>query len=418
MYIFAQFCTRPYFFNHKLITMKKKNLLFLPLMLCFLGTFAQFEVTKPSGSDGLQLNIPNTNGYNWSIRSEVKGNWNHSNPLNFHDNNNYILFQLLSDKHANLNGRLELMSYSRMHFVDKGTKGYANGFDFNSYTSYPGFLLETHKTSYNSGFYCDNYWFSIYSAGSANRLLRVYDSNAGMQEKWYIDGNGYARTNSDERVKENIKDVDGTLSQLLNLKAKKYNHKKDKNGNNKSGVLNDSLGEEPGVDSSFYDNSKKKYYGFLAQDVEKIFPDIVDENEEGTKFVCYEQFIPLLLEALREQNNRIENQQKEIDKLKKKKSLKDANIEDGQFYKNVLYQNAPNPFSEISKIKYFIKEDVQSAMLNVYNMSGTQLKSIPIHQKGNGFITIVGNEFVAGMYMYALIADGEIVDSKQMILTK
>jgi len=56
-------------------------------------------------------------------------------------------------------------------------------------------------------------------------------------------------------------------------------------------------------------------------------------------------------------------------------------------------------------------------MITVYNMNGTQLKSIELHQKGDGSITVNGGEFNAGMYMYALIADGQVVDTKSMILT-
>jgi len=83
----------------------------------------------------------------------------------------------------------------------------------------------------------------------------------------------------------------------------------------------------------------------------------------------------------------------------------------------VLYQNSPNPFSVSTKIEYYLPADVQKATIYIYDMNGTQLKSIPLNQKGNGSITINGNELKAGMYMYSLIADGQVVDTKRMILT-
>jgi hypothetical protein len=46
-----------------------------------------------------------------------------------------------------------------------------------------------------------------------------------------------------------------------------------------------------------------------------------------------------------------------------------------------------------------------------------QLKSIGLHQKGEGSIAIEGNELKPGMYLYALIADGQIIDTKKMVLT-
>lgn len=51
------------------------------------------------------------------------------------------------------------------------------------------------------------------------------------------------------------------------------------------------------------------------------------------------------------------------------------------------------------------------------NMNGTQLISIQLHLRGDGSITVNGNEFKAGMYLYALIADGNVINTKRMILT-
>jgi hypothetical protein len=51
-------------------------------------------------------------------------------------------------------------------------------------------------------------------------------------------------------------------------------------------------------------------------------------------------------------------------------------------------------------------------------MQGEQLKQIAITDRGEGQQTISGSEFPAGMYLYALLADGKEVDVKRMILTK
>jgi len=57
-------------------------------------------------------------------------------------------------------------------------------------------------------------------------------------------------------------------------------------------------------------------------------------------------------------------------------------------------------------------------MIYIYNMSGMQIKSISIPEKGYGTITINGSDLQAGMYLYTLIVDGKEVDTKRMILTK
>lgn len=51
-------------------------------------------------------------------------------------------------------------------------------------------------------------------------------------------------------------------------------------------------------------------------------------------------------------------------------------------------------------------------------MNGDQIAEYPIANRGEASITIDGGSLNAGMYLYALIADGKVVDTKRMILTK
>jgi len=51
-------------------------------------------------------------------------------------------------------------------------------------------------------------------------------------------------------------------------------------------------------------------------------------------------------------------------------------------------------------------------------MNGIQLKNYIISERGKKNIIINGSEFNAGMYLYALINDNKVIDTKRMILTK
>jgi hypothetical protein len=51
-------------------------------------------------------------------------------------------------------------------------------------------------------------------------------------------------------------------------------------------------------------------------------------------------------------------------------------------------------------------------------MSGAEIVAFPIDTFGQGELTIDGGTLRAGMYLYSLIADGQLIDTKQMILTK
>ena len=68
------------------------------------------------------------------------------------------------------------------------------------------------------------------------------------------------------------------------------------------------------------DRSKAKFsYGFISQDVEKLFPDIV-EDFEGIKMLAYTNFIPLLTKAIQEQQHQIEDLKKGNELLKNEMS--------------------------------------------------------------------------------------------------
>ena len=70
------------------------------------------------------------------------------------------------------------------------------------------------------------------------------------------------------------------------------------------------------------DENEKQKIGLLAQDIEKVFPELVSESN-GIKSVNYQGLVPVLINALKEQDVLIKEQQSilseqqsEIDKLK------------------------------------------------------------------------------------------------------
>ena len=81
-----------------------------------------------------------------------------------------------------------------------------------------------------------------------------------------------------------------------------------------------------------------------------------------------------------------------------------------------LFQNTPNPFRTQTEILYYLPENAENAVINVFSLNGNMLLSKPLTKTGNGSITISGSELEAGMYIYTLAIGGVEVDSKRMIL--
>ncbi len=69
-------------------------------------------------------------------------------------------------------------------------------------------------------------------------------------------------------------------------------------------------------------------------------------------------------------------------------------------------------------LTYNIESNVQDARLYVYDLTGRQVKSYEIQDRGQGALTVKAYELEAGTYIYTLIVDNREIDSKKMILTK
>jgi hypothetical protein len=83
-----------------------------------------------------------------------------------------------------------------------------------------------------------------------------------------------------------------------------------------------------------------------------------------------------------------------------------------------LEQNIPNPFNENTTIKYYVPSNVQTAIITVRTMDGKALRKFVIEEKGFGQIIISGGTLANGTYIYDMVADGKLVSSNKMVLTK
>jgi hypothetical protein len=139
-------------------------------------------------------------------------------------------------------------------------------------------LLGSTVTNSATDFSLENTAFVIGNGtNSANRsdaLVVKFNGDATLA--------GNLNINSDARLKANIVSLGSTLSKLLQIDGKSYTMKKDE--------------------------SEKQKIGLLAQDIEKVFPELVSESN-GIKSVNYQGLVPVLINALKEQ-------QSEIDELK------------------------------------------------------------------------------------------------------
>jgi hypothetical protein len=256
---------------------------------------------------------------------------------------------------------------------------------------------------------------------------------------------------SDARFKSNVKQIESPLSKLLSLNGVSYDFS-DKlrrddllQRHNDANViegenLNEDdyeLSEKEIMDTEKYEayinqgEAKESKLGFIAQELQMIFPDLVEEDDLGYLGIDYNGLIPVIVEAMKEQQNMINEQNRRIELLEirltelgggiipPKSSAPTVIEETGNNATNTfLYQNVPNPFTERTEIKYFLPENSRNAQLYIFNMQGQNVKTVNISNYGNGSIFIQGAELAPGTYIYALYSNGKELDTKRMILTK
>lgn len=244
----------------------------------------------------------------------------------------------------------------------------------------------------------------------------------------YVNGNLSATTltqSSDKRLKQNILSLkNNVVSNLIQLNPVLYNLKQIEKQDT---LLDTRGGDSIAIVKRYNENSqefKKTHYGFLAQELQKIYPDLVYEGGDGYLEINYIGLIPLLVSSIQELNDKIYTLEKELNSEKSSimrnnapsKTLQEKDVTNESVA--ILFQNSPNPFSDKTEITYYLPQNIQSAFLYIYDMNGNQLKQITLTQKGNASIIINSRQFGAGMYLYSLIADNQLIDTKRMILTK
>jgi hypothetical protein len=75
----------------------------------------------------------------------------------------------------------------------------------------------------------------------------------------------------------------------------------------------------------------------------------------------------------------------------------------------------PNPFAEQTVITYYLPESAGKAQMLFYDNNGRLINSVDLKGTGHGKIQIFAGDLSRGTYTYALVVDGQIIDSKRMV---
>ncbi len=180
------------------------------------------------------------------------------------------------------------------------------------------------------------------NADPANAVSLYVDAGSNTYAG-YFNGNVHTTgnyTSSDIRWKKNIRTIDNSLNRILNLRGVYYDWRVD---------------EFP--DKGF---SKEKQIGVIAQEVEKVLPELVNTDNDGYKAVAYDKLTAVLIEAVKEQQKQIEllkNENKEL-------SSQVADLSEVNTKLSLQTKELDELRAEVEQLKSLVKEIVADEVKN------------------------------------------------------
>lgn len=272
---------------------------------------------------------------------------------------------------------------------------------------------------------------SISGQSSDNYSLYVYGSPSSYMA--YVNGSIYCTSlteSSDFRFKKNIQDFHNTeiFEKMSLLDAHQYEFKTkaeyEKTYISDVEAFRQSNNTEINDTIVYPKFPTGKRLGFIAQEVKEVYPEFVKiDSVTGYYGIEFTSFIPVLWEGVKAQNKLINELKIQIEALEaklitQKSAVMDESLDTDLTITNSFGQNNPNPFTENTIIKYQVSNEINKAMMYIFDMNGKLIDNYSLTNGSNNELVITGNTLDAGMYIYTMVCDGIEIGSKRMILTK
>lgn len=215
---------------------------------------------------------------------------------------------------------------------------------------------------------------------------------------------------SDRRYKTNIKTLDGAMDKVLAMRGTSYDFAADF------------------LPQNF---TAGKQVGFIAQEMKTIMPELVKEDANGMLAINYTGVIPVLVEALKEQHEVIEEKENRIAALEAQNNELQSRltrieaalgITTGRQSSNgktesVSAKVSPNPTSGLVTIDLLNASSAKTIVVNIIDASGRKVVTQTV-ASGEFNIQFDLSQLPAGVYVAQVMANGKMVSSNKVQLVK
>jgi len=232
----------------------------------------------------------------------------------------------------------------------------------------------------------------------------------GTVSKFYVNGLTYTNSlvvASDARYKQNIEKIGNAMNTIARLRGVKYdwNHERFPDRN--------------------FDQFKQS--GFIAQEVEQVYPEAVVKDENGYYAMNYSAIIPLLVEGTKEmyelyqaektRNDNLQSRLEQMERRLQQFELKTTGVSQESPAASIL-NITPNPVNSIAAIDVEIVNDFRTACIVIHDNTGRECARLPVSGKGKNVLSLSAIDMKPGVYVCSLNIDGNQVASRKFMIEK
>lgn len=160
------------------------------------------------------------------------------------------------------------------------------------------------------------------------------------------------------------------------------------------------------IDKREAEDANRRRIGFLAQDIQKVLPDLVLTDENGVLSIDYIGFIPLIVESLKEMQQTIDEQSRQIENLQNLQVVETRSASATANSSQISTDNARLYNIEGASVGYSLPAVFASANLQIFDITGRLVKKMEL-DNSRTVAEVSSNETGYGTFVYTLFVDGQ-----------
>lgn len=163
----------------------------------------------------------------------------------------------------------------------------------------------------------------------------------------------------------------------------------------------------------------KSYYALDVNAVKQSFPALIIKDAKGNEYVNYTQLVPILVQAIKELKTELDDLKEAVASSGTRKVNAATNIATNTLDEGwgSISQNTPNPFTGQSTVRVSVPDDASDAYIDILTLNGASVKRIPV-SNGLSEVSLSSFEFAPGTYLYTLVVNGKVSETRRMIVNR